>query len=72
MSALDGVSEWGTYKVPVKLTIEYDAEVTLTANNWDDVSEKADEYISEYYDDMASEVMAMTGKSELKRWEERM
>lgn len=72
MGALDNVSEWGTYKVPVKLTIEYDAEVTVTANNWDDVSEKADEYINEYYDDMASEVMAMTGKSELKRWEERM
>lgn len=72
MSALDGVSEWGTYKVPVKLTIEYDAEVTVTANNYDDVLEKADEYISEYYDDMASEVMAMTGKSELKKWEERM
>ncbi|MFQ3903732.1 hypothetical protein ABLV98_11300 [Staphylococcus sp. 50Mo3-1] len=72
MSALDGVSEWGTYKVPVKLTIEYDAEVTVTANNWDDVSEKIDEYISEYYDDMASEVMAMTGKSELKKWEERL
>ncbi|MFQ3905471.1 hypothetical protein ABLV94_07225 [Staphylococcus sp. Mo2-7] len=72
MSALDGVSEWGTYKVPVKLTIEYDAEVTVTANNWDDVSEKIDEYVSEYYDDMASEVMAMTGKSELKKWEERM
>ncbi|MEB6060824.1 hypothetical protein MXL22_06910 [Staphylococcus pseudoxylosus] len=72
MSALDGVSEWGTYKVPVKLTIEYDAEVTVTANNYDDVLEKVDEYISEYYDDMASEVMAMTGKSELKKWEERM
>lgn len=72
MSTLDNVSEWGTYKVPVKLTIEYDAEVTVTANNWDDVSEKIDEYISEYYDDMASEVMAMTGKSELKRWEEQM
>lgn len=72
MSALDGVSEWGTYKVPVKLTIEYDVEVTVTANNWDDVSEKIDEYVSEYYDDMASEVMAMTGKSELKKWEERM
>lgn len=72
MSALNGVSEWGTYKVPVNLTVEYDAEITVTANNWDDVSEKADEYISEYYDDMASEVMAMTGKSELKRWEERM
>ncbi|MDU9371571.1 hypothetical protein PQ712_06725 [Staphylococcus ureilyticus] len=70
MGALDGVSEWGTYKVPVKLTIEYDAEVTVTANNWDDVSEKIDEYISEYYDDMASEVMAMTGKSELRKWEE--
>ena len=24
MGALDGVSEWGTYKVPVKLTVEYD------------------------------------------------
>ena len=71
MGALDGVSEWGTYKVPVKLTVEYDAEVTVTANNWDDVSEKIDEYISEYYDDMASEVMAMTGKSELRNWEER-
>ncbi|MFZ7648315.1 hypothetical protein ACO1B2_06005 [Staphylococcus saprophyticus] len=71
MSALDGVSEWGTYKVPVKLTIEYETEVTVTANNYDDVLEKADEYISEYYDDMASDVMAMTGKSELKKWEER-
>ena len=70
MGALDGVSEWGTYKVPVKLTVEYDAEVTVTANNYDDVLEKVDEYISEYYDDMASEVMAMTGKSELRKWEE--
>ncbi|XVL42666.1 hypothetical protein ABLW00_07970 [Staphylococcus equorum] len=70
MSALDGVSEWGTYKVPVKLTVEYETEVTVTANNYDDVLEKADEYISEYYDDMASEVMAMTGKSELKKWGE--
>lgn len=71
MGALDGVSEWGTYKVPVKLTVEYDAEVTVTANNYDDVLEKVDEYISEYYDDMASDVMAMTGKSTLKNWEER-
>ncbi|MGX0001465.1 hypothetical protein [Staphylococcus cohnii] len=71
MGALDGVSEWGTYKVPVKLTVEYDAEVTVTANNYDDVLEKIDEYISEYYDDMASDVMAMTGKSELRNWEER-
>ncbi|SUM66731.1 hypothetical protein [Staphylococcus nepalensis] len=71
MGALDGVSEWGTYKVPVKLTVEYDAEVTVTANNYDDVLEKVDEYISEYYDDMASDVMAMTGKSDLKNWEER-
>lgn len=71
MSVLDGVSEWGTYKVPVKLTVEYDAEVTVTANNYDDVLEKVDEYISEYYDDMASDVMAMTGKSKLKNWEER-
>jgi len=71
MGALDGVSEWGTYKVPVKLTVEYDAEVTVTANNYDDVLEKVDEYISEYYDDMASDVMAMTGKSELRNWEER-
>lgn len=70
MGALDGVSEWGTYKVPVKLTVEYETEVTVTANNYDDVLEKADEYISEYYDDMASEVRAMTGKSELRKWEE--
>lgn len=72
MSALDGVSEWGTYKVPVKLTVEYETTVTVTANNWDDVSEKIDEYIGEYYDDMASEVMAMTGKSELRKWEEKL
>lgn len=72
MSALDGVSEWGTYKVPVKLTIEYETEITITANNYDDVLEKADDYISEYYDDMASEVMAMTGKSTLKNWEEKL
>lgn len=70
MGALDNVSEWGTYKVPVKLTVEYDTEVTVIANNYDDVLEKADEYISEYYDDMASDVMAMTGKSGLKKWEE--
>lgn len=72
MSALDGVSEWGTYKVPVKLTVEYETEITITANNYDDVLEKADDYISEYYDDMASNVMAMTGKSELRKWEEKL
>lgn len=70
MGALDNVSEWGIYKVPVKLTVKYDAEVTVTANNYDDVLEKVDEYISEYYDDMASEVMATTGKSDLRKWEE--
>ncbi|MBF7019645.1 hypothetical protein ISO99_06930 [Staphylococcus sp. 18_1_E_LY] len=70
MGALDNVSEWGEYKVPVKLTIEYETEITVTANNSDDIADKADEYISEYYDDMASEVMAMTGKSRLKDWEE--
>lgn len=72
MSTLDNVSEWGTYKVPVKLTVEYETTVTVTANNWDDVSEKIDEYIGEYYDDMASNVMAMTGKSELRKWEEKL
>ncbi|UUY79091.1 hypothetical protein NUT40_02950 [Staphylococcus saprophyticus] len=72
MSSLDNVSEWGTYQVPVKFTVEYETTVTVTANNWDDVSEKIDEYIGEYYDDMASNVMAMTGKSELRKWEEKL
>lgn len=72
MSVLDNVSEWGEYKVPVKLTIEYDTEITITANSSDDIAEKADEYINEYYDDMASNVVSMTGKSNLKDWEERM
>lgn len=70
MSVLDNVSEWGEYKVPVKLTIEYDTEITITANSSDDIAEKADEYINEYYDDMASDVVSMTGKSNLKDWEE--
>lgn len=66
MGALDNVSEWGTYQVPVKFTVEYETTVTVTANDSDDISEKVDEYINEYYDDIASEVVAMTGKSELK------
>lgn len=72
MSALDNVSEWGTYQVPVKFTVEYETTVTVTvtANDSDDISEKVDEYINEYYDDMASEVVAMTGKSELKEIKE--
>lgn len=70
MSALDGVSEWGTYQVPVKFTVEYETTVTVTANDSDDITEKVDEYINEYYDDMASEVVAMTGKSELKEIKE--
>lgn len=70
MSALDGVSEWGTYQVPVKFTVEYETTVTVTANDSDDISEKVDNYINEYYDDMASEVVAMTGKSELKEIKE--
>lgn len=70
MSALNGMSEWGTYQIPVKFTVEYETSVTVTANSSDDIAEKADEYISEYFDDMASEVVAMTGKSKLKDWEE--
>lgn len=70
MSALDGVSEWGTYQVPVKFTVEYETTATVTANDSDDISEKVDNYINEYYDDMASEVVAMTGKSELKEIKE--
>lgn len=70
MSALDNVSEWGTYQVPVKFTVEYETTVTVTANDSGDISEKVDEYINEYYDDMASEVVAMTGKSELKEIKE--
>lgn len=70
MSALDNVSEWGTYQVPVKFTVEYETTVTVTANGSDDISEKVDGYINEYYDDMASEVVAMTGKSELKEIKE--
>lgn len=66
MNALDNVSEWGTYQVPVKFTVEYETTVTVTANSSDDISEKVDEYINEYYDGIASEVVAMTGKSELK------
>lgn len=66
MAALDNVSEWGTYQVPVKFTVEYETTVTVTANSSDDISEKVDEYINEYYDGIASEVVAMTGKSELK------
>lgn len=65
MSALDNVSEWGTYQVPVKFTVEYETTVTVTANDSDDISEKVDDYINEYYDDMA-----MTGKSELKEIKE--
>lgn len=65
MSALDNVSEWGTYQVPVKFTVEYETTVTITANDSGDISEKVDEYINEYYDDMA-----MTGKSELKEIKE--
>lgn len=70
MSALDNVSEWGTYQVPVKFTVEYETTVTVTANDSGDISEKVDEYINEYYDDMASEAVAMTGKSELKEIKE--
>ena len=70
MSALDNVSEWGTYQVPVKFTVEYETTVTVTANDSDDIAEKVDEYINEYYDDIASEVVAMTGKSELKETKE--
>lgn len=70
MSALDGVSEWGTYQVPVKFTVEYETTVTVTANDSDDISEKLDEYVNEYYDDLASEVVAMTGKSEIKEIKE--
>lgn len=70
MSALDNVSEWGTYQVPVKFTVEYETTVTVTANDSGDISDKVDEYINEYYDDMASEVVAMTGKSELKEIKE--
>lgn len=72
MSALDNVSEWGTYKVPVKLTVEYETEIVVTANNYDDVLEKVDERISEYYDEIADEVVGMTGKSKLKNWEEKL
>lgn len=70
MGALDNVSEWGTYQVPVKFTVEYETTVTVTANDSGDISEKVDEYINEYYDDTASEVVAMTGKSELKEIKE--
>lgn len=70
MSALDNVSEWGTYQVPVKFTVEYETTVTVTANDSDDISEKVDEHINEYYDDMASDIVAMTGKSELKEIKE--
>lgn len=70
MAALDNVSEWGTYQVPVKFTVEYETTVTVTANSSDDISEKVDDYINEYYDDIASEVVAMTGKSELKETKE--
>ncbi|MDW4523718.1 hypothetical protein QI034_07570 [Staphylococcus saprophyticus] len=64
------MSEWGTYQVPVKFTVEYETTVTVTANSSDDISEKVDDYINEYYDDIASEVVAMTGKSELKETKE--
>lgn len=70
MSALDNVSEWGTYQVHVKFTVEYETTVTVTANDSDDISDKVDDYINEYYDDIASEVVAMTGKSELKEIKE--
>lgn len=70
MSALDNVSEWGTYQVPVKFTVEYETTVTVTANDSDGISDKVDDYINEYYDDMASDVVAMTGKSELKEIKE--
>lgn len=70
MSALDNVSEWGTYQVPVKFTVEYETTVTVTANDSDDISEKVDEHINEYYNDMASDIVAMTGKSELKEIKE--
>lgn len=70
MSALDNVSEWGTYQVPVKFTVEYETTVTVTANSSDDIPEKVDDYINEYYDDIASDVMAMTGKSKLKEIKE--
>lgn len=70
MSALDNVSEWGTYQVPVKFTVEYETTVTLTANDSGGISEQVDNYVNEYYDDIASEVVAMTGKSELKEIKE--
>ncbi|MDW4093847.1 hypothetical protein QI297_02980 [Staphylococcus saprophyticus] len=70
MSALDNVSEWGTYQVPVKFTVEYETTVTVTANDSGDISEQVDNYVNEYYDDMASDVVAMTGKSELKEIKE--
>lgn len=70
MSALDGVSEWGIYQVPVKFTVEYETTVTVTANDSGDISEQVDNYVNEYYDDMASDVVAMTGKSELKEIKE--
>lgn len=70
MSALDGVSENQTYAVPVKFTVEYETTVTVTANDSDDISDKVDDYINEHYDDMASEVISSTGKSELKESKE--
>ncbi|MBM2657580.1 hypothetical protein [Staphylococcus pseudoxylosus] len=70
MSALDNVSEWGTYQVPVKFTVEYETTVTLTANDSGGISEQVDDYVKEYYDDIAGEVVAMTGKSELKEIKE--
>ena len=70
MAALDNESTWGTYQVHVKFTVEKEPTVTVTANSSDDISEKVDDYINEYYDDIASEVVAMTGKSELKETKE--
>lgn len=70
MGALDNMSEWGTYQVPVKFTVEYETTVTVTANDSGDISEQVDDYVNEYYDDIAGEVVAMTGKSELKEIKE--
>ncbi|MCE5000963.1 hypothetical protein KJJ36_00980 [Staphylococcus pseudoxylosus] len=70
MSALDNVSEWGTYQVPVKFTVEYETTVTVTANDSGDISEQVANYVNEYYDDIAGGVVAMTGKSELKEVKE--
>lgn len=69
MSAFDGVSEQVTITLPIKITVECETEITITAKGSDDLTNLADDYINENYDDLATEALSQIHKSELKDWE---